>query len=361
MFVNVPIGIAVWIVGRTVLAETPRRSGRFDLAGAATSTLGMTGIVLGLVEAGSDGWTSPVTVGSLVGGALLLALFVRTEARAAEPVLPLRLFANPTRNDRQRCPRTHLRRHVRDVLLPVAIPPGRPALLAVAGRTRLPAHADLGVPVVAARQPSARPAPPATGGHAHGRHPRRGQHAAGDPAAGRHHVPSDRRLPRPHGRRRRHLVREPHVGVSGRRGTGGRRGSLRAHQRQPADRRRPRARRPRLGLQRVERSRPARRDRPPGRGAHLHSLVGGSTTSSRSGPSSPWRPWCWWRSRSGLRCPSRRWPRSRRRSGRRRRDGALAGRPLAVVAPLTQAPHRATRPRGPSPSSCFGRTRPSAS
>jgi EmrB/QacA subfamily drug resistance transporter len=98
MFVNVPIGIAVWIIGRGVLTETPRRTGQFDLGGAATSTLGMTGIVLGLVEAGSQGWTAPVTIGSLVGGVLLLALFVRTEARAAEPILPLRLFAHPTRN-----------------------------------------------------------------------------------------------------------------------------------------------------------------------------------------------------------------------------------------------------------------------
>jgi EmrB/QacA subfamily drug resistance transporter len=98
MFVNVPIGIAVWVIGRGALTETPRRAGQFDLRGAATSTIGMTGIVLGLVEAGSQGWTAPVTVGSLLGGVLLLALFVRTEARASEPILPLRLFAHPTRN-----------------------------------------------------------------------------------------------------------------------------------------------------------------------------------------------------------------------------------------------------------------------
>jgi EmrB/QacA subfamily drug resistance transporter len=98
MFVNVPIGIAVWVVGRSVLLETPRRQGRFDLAGAATSTLGMTGIVFGLVEAGSDGWTSLVTMVSIVGGAVLLTLFVRIETRATEPVLPLRLLTHPTRN-----------------------------------------------------------------------------------------------------------------------------------------------------------------------------------------------------------------------------------------------------------------------
>jgi EmrB/QacA subfamily drug resistance transporter len=98
MFVNVPIGVAVWLVGRVVLVETQRRQGRFDLAGALTSTLGMSGIVLGLVEAGSDGWTRPLTVGPLVAGAALLGFFVHNEARAEEPILPLRLLAHITRS-----------------------------------------------------------------------------------------------------------------------------------------------------------------------------------------------------------------------------------------------------------------------
>jgi EmrB/QacA subfamily drug resistance transporter len=97
MFVNVPIGLAIWLVGRVVLVETDRRHGRFDIVGALTSTLGMTGVVLGLVEAGSEGWASPVTLGSFAVGVALLGLFVRTEGRAEEPILPLRLLAHPTR------------------------------------------------------------------------------------------------------------------------------------------------------------------------------------------------------------------------------------------------------------------------
>jgi EmrB/QacA subfamily drug resistance transporter len=97
MFVNVPIGLAIWALGRSVLVETERRHGRFDLVGAVTSTLGMAGIVLGLVEAGSRGWTDPVTVVAFVAGVVLLGVFVSNEQRVEEPILPLRLLAHGTR------------------------------------------------------------------------------------------------------------------------------------------------------------------------------------------------------------------------------------------------------------------------
>ncbi len=98
MFVNVPIGLAVIAVGSLVLHETERRHGRFDLAGAVTSTAGMTGVVLGLVEAGTSGWASPTTIASLVAGLALLAAFIMIERTAEEPILPLRILASPTRS-----------------------------------------------------------------------------------------------------------------------------------------------------------------------------------------------------------------------------------------------------------------------
>lgn len=97
MFVNVPIGLVVWFLARRVVAETERRHGRFDLFGAVTSTAGMAAVVLALVEAGSAGWTSPVTLAAFATGLALLGVFVLNESRAEEPVLPLRLFASPTR------------------------------------------------------------------------------------------------------------------------------------------------------------------------------------------------------------------------------------------------------------------------
>src|SRR5262249_39930796 len=89
--------LVILAVGRSVLAETEVRHGRFDLVGALTSTLGMTAVVLGLVETGTDGWTGTVTLSSFAAGSVLLAVFVLTERRAAEPTLPLPLLAHSTR------------------------------------------------------------------------------------------------------------------------------------------------------------------------------------------------------------------------------------------------------------------------
>ena len=57
----------------------------------------MTAIVFGLVEAGTNGWSSPRTIAPLVGGAVLLGLFVHHESRVDEPILPLRLLTHATR------------------------------------------------------------------------------------------------------------------------------------------------------------------------------------------------------------------------------------------------------------------------
>jgi EmrB/QacA subfamily drug resistance transporter len=97
MFVNVPIGLAVIIVGVGVLPETARHRGTFDLPGAVFSTLGMGALVYGFVRAAADGWSDELTLSSFVTGAVLLAAFVLTELRAEQPITPLRLF-----NDRSR-------------------------------------------------------------------------------------------------------------------------------------------------------------------------------------------------------------------------------------------------------------------
>jgi EmrB/QacA subfamily drug resistance transporter len=97
-FINLPVGAVVMLLAPALLAETPRRPGHFDLAGAITSITGMAALVYAFIRAAADGWSSPVTIGALALAAVSLAMFVRTETRATQPVTPLRLFADPQRS-----------------------------------------------------------------------------------------------------------------------------------------------------------------------------------------------------------------------------------------------------------------------
>ncbi len=61
------------------------------LEGLAHHQLLVDGASLG----GELAWTSPTIIGLVIGSVLALAMFVRAETRAAEPILPMRLFRNP--------------------------------------------------------------------------------------------------------------------------------------------------------------------------------------------------------------------------------------------------------------------------
>ncbi len=98
MFVNVPIGVAVYVAGRLFLDETPRQHVRFDIAGAITSTLGMTSLVYGFVHAAAHGWSNTETLMAFALGVVLLTAFILVERNAEAPITPLSLFADRTRS-----------------------------------------------------------------------------------------------------------------------------------------------------------------------------------------------------------------------------------------------------------------------
>jgi EmrB/QacA subfamily drug resistance transporter len=97
-FLNVPIGAAMMVAAVRYLPDTSRSTGRFDLAGALSATLGMGALVFGIVHSTDAGWSDPVTVTALVGGAVLLAVLVANESRAEQPIMPLHLFASRERS-----------------------------------------------------------------------------------------------------------------------------------------------------------------------------------------------------------------------------------------------------------------------
>jgi EmrB/QacA subfamily drug resistance transporter len=98
LFINVPIGIAVVAVAPLFVAETPRLAGRFDLAGAITSTAGVAALVYGFIRVGGAGWGDHVGWASFGAAAVLLAAFLLTETRVTQPITPLRLFADASRS-----------------------------------------------------------------------------------------------------------------------------------------------------------------------------------------------------------------------------------------------------------------------
>jgi EmrB/QacA subfamily drug resistance transporter len=110
LFINVPIGIAVVVATPLFVAETPRlrsvamaagasrAAGRFDLAGAITSTAGVAALVYGFIRTAGSGWGDHLGWSAFGLSAVLLALFVLTENRVAQPITPLRLFADVSRS-----------------------------------------------------------------------------------------------------------------------------------------------------------------------------------------------------------------------------------------------------------------------
>ncbi len=93
--VNVPIGIAVWLlVIRLIGADTAALDRqRVDVLGAALVTGSLMLAVYGVVGGNAAGWTSTRTVGILGAALVGLVAFVLREASAAHPLMPLRLFA----------------------------------------------------------------------------------------------------------------------------------------------------------------------------------------------------------------------------------------------------------------------------
>src|SRR5215468_2803763 len=95
-WLNVPIGLVLAPLALARLDESHGPASKLDLPGLALVSVGLFGIVWGLVRGNSLGWGSPEIVGSLVLGAVITALFVLWELRTRQPMLPMRFFENRT-------------------------------------------------------------------------------------------------------------------------------------------------------------------------------------------------------------------------------------------------------------------------
>src|SRR5215469_9421654 len=95
-WINVPIGIAAAIGSVLFLPSGRGPATRLDLPAVPLIAGGAAAIAWALIQVGDSGWSDPKAITGFAVGALLLAAFVLRERRAAEPMLPLRLFRSRT-------------------------------------------------------------------------------------------------------------------------------------------------------------------------------------------------------------------------------------------------------------------------
>lgn len=97
-FITVPFAaIALVVLQRTLSVPTIKRKVRIDYLGAALIAAGVSALLVWTSLAGKDfDWVSWPSLGWVGGGLIALALAVLVESRAAEPIVPLRLFRERT-------------------------------------------------------------------------------------------------------------------------------------------------------------------------------------------------------------------------------------------------------------------------
>lgn len=93
-YINLPLGlVALFVIAATLPPRPDRVRHAIDYAGALLLAVALSAVILLTDLGGTEvGWGSPVILGLGATAVLALGAFLAVERRAAEPVLPLRLF-----------------------------------------------------------------------------------------------------------------------------------------------------------------------------------------------------------------------------------------------------------------------------
>ncbi|MEV5777521.1 MFS transporter [Streptomyces antimycoticus] len=98
LYINLPMA-AIALVGLPIILRD-RPSGtlrHIDTPGVLLSSAGLVSLVYGFTQAESQGWDDPRVLALLVGGVVLLSLFVLVEAKSRHPLLPLHILVHRAR------------------------------------------------------------------------------------------------------------------------------------------------------------------------------------------------------------------------------------------------------------------------
>ncbi len=96
-FINIPLAAIVLAISLWHVPESRNQQAKhLDWLGAVLVTLGLSGVIYGLIESSNRGWTNSYVVSALLLGVLLLACFAIAERRQAAPMVPPSLFRSKT-------------------------------------------------------------------------------------------------------------------------------------------------------------------------------------------------------------------------------------------------------------------------
>lgn len=92
-FINLPMAAAVIAISVWRIPESRSATvSRIDWLGAVLATLGLGGVVYGLITSANLGWRNTLVEASLIGGCVSLVAFAVVEAKGVSPMVPLTLF-----------------------------------------------------------------------------------------------------------------------------------------------------------------------------------------------------------------------------------------------------------------------------
>lgn len=98
MYVNLVFAIIAIAGALTLLHnQAPAVKPKLDMPGVLTVSAGLFSLVYGFSHAETTSWTNQATIGFLVTGALLLAVFAVLQLRTRNPLLPLRVITDRNR------------------------------------------------------------------------------------------------------------------------------------------------------------------------------------------------------------------------------------------------------------------------
>jgi EmrB/QacA subfamily drug resistance transporter len=89
----IPVGAAILLVHRYVPESPIKSRTRLDIPGALLLAGALTSLLVALTEGENWGWTSAAFLGLILASAVLLAVWILTELRVAEPMVDMRMMS----------------------------------------------------------------------------------------------------------------------------------------------------------------------------------------------------------------------------------------------------------------------------